>query len=147
MDADGPVRELTEKECWDRVAAAPFGRLAMSAFDDIDIVPINAVLSRGKLYFRTAPGSKLAEIAANLARLERTSKKKLGDPKNPLLVSVRSGSKFSMPGMMDTILNLGLNDKAESSLRRALEAGFRRGALPFLAEHLPDDSREFSKAR
>ena len=65
MDADGPVRELTEKECWDRVAAAPFGRLAMSAFDDIDIVPINAVLSRGKLYFRTAPGSKLAEIAAN----------------------------------------------------------------------------------
>ncbi len=46
-----------------------------------------------------------------LARLERVSKQKLGSLTNPLLVSVRSGAKFSMPGMMDTILNLGLNDK------------------------------------
>jgi nitroimidazol reductase NimA-like FMN-containing flavoprotein (pyridoxamine 5'-phosphate oxidase superfamily) len=65
MDAEGPVRELSQQECWDRVATAPYGRLAMSVFDDVDIVPVNAVLSRGDLYFRTAPGSKLAEIAAN----------------------------------------------------------------------------------
>ncbi|GHF24546.1 hypothetical protein [Pseudolysinimonas yzui] len=49
MEADEPVRELDEQECWDRVAAAPFGRLALSVFDDIDIVPVNAVLSRGDL--------------------------------------------------------------------------------------------------
>jgi len=46
----------------------------------------------------------------NLTKLEKVSKKKLGDPKNPLLVSVRSGAAISMPGMMDTVLNLGLND-------------------------------------
>ena len=46
------------------------------------------------------------------------SGKKLGDPKNPLLVSVRSGAKFSMPGMMDTVLNLGLNDETVEGLAR-----------------------------
>ncbi|MEK7365897.1 MAG: pyruvate, phosphate dikinase [Candidatus Deferrimicrobiota bacterium] len=69
--------------------------------------------NRGKL-----PQDLKAEIAANLAKLERTIGKKLGDPKNPLLVSVRSGSKFSMPGMMDTVLNLGLNDKTVDGLAR-----------------------------
>ena len=53
-----------------------------------------------------------------LARLEQTMGQKLGDAQNPLLVSVRSGAKFSMPGMMDTILNLGLNDKAVEALAR-----------------------------
>ena len=67
--------------------------------------------NRGKL-----PQDLKAEIAANLAKLERAIGKKLGDPKNPLLVSVRSGSKFSMPGMMDTVLNLGLNDKTVEGL-------------------------------
>src|SRR3990167_2052257 len=51
-----------------------------------------------------------------LGRLERITGEKLGPPKNPLLVSVRSGSKFSMPGMMDTILNLGLNDETVKTL-------------------------------
>src|SRR6202158_4989420 len=46
-----------------------------------------------------------------LARLEQLQGQKLGEGENPLLVSVRSGAKFSMPGMMDTILNLGLNDQ------------------------------------
>ena len=50
------------------------------------------------------------EILANLAWLEEHTGKKFGDPSNPLLVSVRSGARASMPGMMDTILNLGLND-------------------------------------
>src|SRR3954454_17540111 len=57
------------------------------------------------------------EIEANLAKLEKATGKKLGDVKNPLLVSVRSGAKFSMPGMMDTILNLGLNDATVEGLK------------------------------
>jgi pyruvate, orthophosphate dikinase len=52
-----------------------------------------------------------AEVEGNIARLEEATGKRLGDPKNPLLVSVRSGAPVSMPGMMDTILNLGLNDR------------------------------------
>jgi len=51
-------------------------------------------------------------------KLEKINGKKLGDPKDPLLVSVRSGAKFSMPGMMDTILNLGLNDEAVEGLAK-----------------------------
>jgi pyruvate, orthophosphate dikinase len=50
------------------------------------------------------------EVLENLAKVEQATGKKLGDPSNPLLVSVRSGAKFSMPGMMDTVLNLGLNE-------------------------------------
>src|SRR5262249_22674713 len=53
---------------------------------------------------------------AALARLEGTLGKSLGDARDPLLVSVRSGAKFSMPGMMDTILNLGLNDRSVQGL-------------------------------
>src|ERR1051326_9107404 len=53
-----------------------------------------------------------------LARLEKIQGQKLGEGDNPLLVSVRSGAKFSMPGMMDTILNLGLNDKSVESLAK-----------------------------
>src|SRR5512141_2023053 len=78
--------------------------------------------NRGKL-----PQEVKAEIATNLAKLERTIGKKLGDPKNPLLVSVRSGAKFSMPGMMDTILNLGLNDTTVEGLART--SGDERFAL------------------
>ena len=51
------------------------------------------------------------EIEENLVKLEAKTGKKFGDETNPLLVSVRSGARASMPGMMDTILNLGLNDK------------------------------------
>jgi pyruvate, orthophosphate dikinase len=65
-------------------------------------------------------GDKLrAEVEGNLARLEKCTGKKLGDAKNPLLVSVRSGAAFSMPGMMETILNLGLNDRTVVGLERA----------------------------
>jgi pyruvate,orthophosphate dikinase len=56
------------------------------------------------------------EMYAALERLEKLQGQKLGEGENPLLVSVRSGAKFSMPGMMDTILNLGLNDKAVEAL-------------------------------
>src|SRR5947207_2609530 len=56
------------------------------------------------------------QVTENVAKLEKITKKKLGDPKSPLLVSVRSGSARSMPGMMETILNLGLNDKSVAGL-------------------------------
>ena len=59
---------------------------------------------------RNYPEGLAAEAAQNLAAVEKLMGKKFGDPKNPLLVSVRSGARASMPGMMDTILNLGLND-------------------------------------
>ncbi|MGE0881078.1 MAG: pyruvate, phosphate dikinase [Acidimicrobiia bacterium] len=58
------------------------------------------------------------EIAKHVAKLEKRMKRKLGDPNDPLLVSVRSGAKFSMPGMMDTVLNLGLNDKSVKGLAK-----------------------------
>jgi pyruvate, orthophosphate dikinase len=57
------------------------------------------------------------EIEDNVRKLEKAAGKKLGDVSNPLLVSVRSGAKFSMPGMMDTILNLGLNDTTVESVK------------------------------
>ncbi len=56
------------------------------------------------------------EVDEALAKLEAQMGQKLGDPENPLLVSVRSGAKFSMPGMMDTVLNLGLNDQSVQGL-------------------------------
>ncbi len=62
-------------------------------------------------------GFEAAQSAA-LERLERLMERRLGDPVDPLLVSVRSGAKFSMPGMMDTILNLGLNDRSVEGLTK-----------------------------
>ena len=66
---------------------------------------------------RRTPASVDKEMVDNLRKLERAAGAKLGDVKNPLLVSVRSGAKFSMPGMMDTILNLGLNDATVEGLK------------------------------
>ncbi len=59
---------------------------------------------------RKFPEGLMDQVKAALAEVEKAMGKKFGDPKNPLLVSVRSGAKFSMPGMMDTVLNLGLNE-------------------------------------
>ncbi len=56
------------------------------------------------------------EISAAMGRLEETAGKRFGDPADPLLVSVRSGARESMPGMMDTVLNLGLNDESVAGL-------------------------------
>src|ERR1700681_3082324 len=63
------------------------------------------------------------EIAENVKKLEKAAGAKLGSNENPLLVSVRSGAKFSMPGMMDTILNLGLNDEAVEGLKSRTQNG------------------------
>ncbi len=64
-----------------------------------------------------------SEMEANVRKLEKMSALKFGSTDNPLLVSVRSGAKFSMPGMMDTILNLGLNDKAVEGLKAKTNNG------------------------
>jgi pyruvate, orthophosphate dikinase len=69
----------------------------------------------GKKY----PKELRGEVAKHLAHLEKLTGKKLGDAKDPLLVSVRSGSARSMPGMMETILNLGLNDKSVQGIAKA----------------------------
>ena len=60
----------------------------------------------------TYPKEMMQQVKTQLAKLEKLEGKKLGDGKNPLLVSVRSGAAQSMPGMMDTVLNLGMNDKS-----------------------------------
>jgi pyruvate, orthophosphate dikinase len=62
------------------------------------------------------PNQMWEQVLAALSEVERATGKKYGDPANPLLMSVRSGAKFSMPGMMDTVLNLGLNDRIVDGL-------------------------------
>ncbi|HKX18251.1 MAG TPA: pyruvate, phosphate dikinase [bacterium] len=81
---------------------------------------------------RTFPPGLMDGVRRALATVERKMGKRFGDPKNPLLVSVRSGAKFSMPGMMDTVLNLGLNPETVRGLaaltgdERFAEDAYRR---------------------
>jgi pyruvate,orthophosphate dikinase len=72
------------------------------------------------------PAELAAEVDQHLTGLEQAMGKRLGDAEDPLLVSVRSGAKFSMPGMMDTVLNIGLNDRSVAGL--AKQAGSDRFA-------------------
>ncbi len=67
---------------------------------------------------RKLPAGLMDEVRANLKKVEKATGKKFGDPSNPLLVSVRSGAAVSMPGMMDTILNLGMNDQVAEAMAR-----------------------------
>src|SRR4030095_7444544 len=64
------------------------------------------------------PKGLMDEVRLNLAKVEKAAAKKFGDPTNPLLVAARSGAKMSMPGMMDTVLNLGLNDAVVEGLAK-----------------------------
>src|SRR5262249_9114861 len=70
---------------------------------------------------RKLPAGLMEEVSKNVAMLEKELGKKFGDTANPLLVSVRSGAAQSMPGMMNTILNLGLNDEAVEGLAKATD--------------------------
>jgi len=72
---------------------------------------------------RKVPANVDREMIENLGKLEKAAGAKLGDVANPLLVSVRSGAKFSMPGMMDTILNLGLNDQTVEGIKARTKNG------------------------
>jgi pyruvate, orthophosphate dikinase len=67
----------------------------------------NAYLAAGNQF----PEEMWGQMMEALHAVEEQAGKKFGDPENPLLVSCRSGAKFSMPGMMDTVLNIGLNDE------------------------------------
>ena len=78
---------------------------------------------------RSYPTQLEAQVAAAMAKVEKSTGKRFGDQERPLLVSVRSGARDSMPGMMDTILNLGMNDEvveivAKKSKNSAVCLGF-----------------------
>ena len=92
---------------------------------------------RGLHYYydnkKTYPKTLDAEIKANIAKIEKVMGKKFGDLDNPLLLSVRSGARESMPGMMDTVLNLGINDTVVEALaKKTGNAEVRLGQLPSL---------------
>src|ERR1700691_1701797 len=89
--------------------------LPVPAGFNIPTEPCRYYLGHGRKY----PSELRSEVAKSITRLEKLTGKKLGDAKDPLLVSVRSGSARSMPGMMETILNLGLNDRAVQGLAHA----------------------------
>jgi pyruvate,orthophosphate dikinase len=86
------------------------------------------------------------EIEEHLARLEKTAGKRFGDPQDPLLLSVRSGAAVSMPGMMDTILNVGLNDEAVAGGERFVQDSYRRLIQMYgeTVDHI--DAQRFSEA-
>lgn len=98
------------------------------------------------------PDGLMDEVRKSIKKLEALTGKKLGDAANPLLVSVRSGAPVSMPGMMDTILNLGLNDSAVEGLARQSNDGrfawdaYRRFIQMFGKIVLGVDDRQFEKA-
>ena len=86
-------------------------------------VPPGFTITTDMCRYYYANGKKLpkdfeASMKEAMTKLEKTAGKKFGDPVSPLLVSVRSGAKFSMPGMMDTILNLGMNDVAVEAISK-----------------------------
>jgi len=106
----------------------------------------NAYLSSGETY----PEGMWEQVLQAVAGLEKENEKTFGDRKNPLLVSCRSGAKFSMPGMMDTILNIGLNDETAQGLieltgdERFVYDSFRRLIQMFgsVVRGIPDEAFE-----
>ncbi|MBS1113823.1 MAG: ppdK, partial [Nitrospirae bacterium] len=108
----------------------------------------NEYFKAGKKY---SPGM-WEQVVENLRKVEKAMGMKLGDPVNPLLVSVRSGAKFSMPGMMDTVLNLGLNDTTITALikktgnERFVYDAFRRLITMFGSIVMGVDRQKFERA-
>ena len=96
--------------------------LAEMAFLGLPVPPGFTITTEVCTYFyangKTYPGDLAAQVDAAMAAVERQTGRKFGDDSNPLLVSVRSGARASMPGMMDTVLNLGLNDKSVLTLAK-----------------------------
>ncbi|MEM2874478.1 MAG: pyruvate, phosphate dikinase [Candidatus Hadarchaeales archaeon] len=97
------------------------------------------------------PDGLMDEVKEAMRRLERITGKSFGDPKNPLLISIRSGSMLSMPGMMDTILNLGLNDETVMGLaeltknERFAQDAYRRFIQMFGKIVLGIDGKKFDE--
>jgi pyruvate,orthophosphate dikinase len=88
--------------------------LPVPPFFTVTTEACNAFLAEGEKF----PAGMWEQELAALKRIEEASGKKFGDPSNPLLVSCRSGAKFSMPGMMDTVLNIGLNDQTVEGMAK-----------------------------
>lgn len=112
-DGDGAMKELLGGKGAGLAEMTRIG-LPVPAGFTITTECCDYYMSHGHTY----PASLAPELKKNLAQLERVTGKKLGDAKDPLLVSVRSGSARSMPGMMETILNLGLNSTSVEALAR-----------------------------
>ena len=95
----------------------------------LHVPPGFTVTTQACLQYLASPGRGLPEawdeVLEHLATLEQAMGKRLGDADDPLLVSVRSGAKFSMPGMMDTVLNPGLNDESVQGLAKQSENDWR----------------------
>ena len=101
---------------------------------------ISTEACRAYLEAGDVPDGLDGEIDEHLRALEEAMGRRLGDPADPLLVSVRSGAKFSMPGMMETVLNVGLNDEsvrglADAERRRAVRARLLPPAAPDVRRH------------
>src|SRR4051812_32836655 len=113
---------------------------------------ISTAACRAYLETGSEPDELRDEVAEHLDSLEKEMGKKLGAASDPLLVSVRSGAKFSMPGMMDTVLNLGLNDESveglakQSGSERFAWDSYRRLVSMFGETVLGVDGRRFSEA-
>jgi len=108
----------------------------------------NEYFNAGKKY----PPGLWEQMLDNLKKVEKSMGMKLGDPVNPLLLSVRSGAKFSMPGMMDTVLNLGLNETTMNALmkktgnERFVHDAYRRLITMFGSIVMGIDRQKFEKA-
>jgi len=108
----------------------------------------NEYFNAGKKY----PPGLWEQVLENLKKVEKSMGIKLGDPVNPLLLSVRSGAKFSMPGMMDTVLNLGLNETTMNALmnktgnERFVHDAYRRLIAMFGSIVMGIDRQRFEKA-
>ena len=113
---------------------------------------ISTVACRAYLEAGTTPEGLADEVTAHLTTLEEAMGRRLGDPEDPLLVSVRSGAKFSMPGMMETVLNIGLNDESIQGLARQSDDerfamdSYRRLLQMFGGTVLGIDGEHFSDA-
>ncbi|MBN1287877.1 MAG: pyruvate, phosphate dikinase, partial [Anaerolineae bacterium] len=117
--------EQAEKKMgsWDGVRGLLGGKganLAEMTRIDVPVPPGFTITTEACMKYQEKGGDFLdsiwPEVEAAMADTEKKTGKKFGDPSNPLLVSVRSGAKFSMPGMMDTVLNVGLNDQVAEGM-------------------------------
>ncbi len=113
----GISKKYTEGGMQDRAVLGGKGaNLAEMANAGLPVPPGFTISTEACAYYskhdHKYPPGLLDQVKKQLAKLEKHMGKKFGDPQNPLLVSVRSGAAASMPGMMDTVLNLGLNDKS-----------------------------------
>jgi pyruvate,orthophosphate dikinase len=113
---DGKAEGKTEMK---KLLGGKGANLAEMTNMGIPVPPGFTISTEACIYYqrhKSYPSTLQKEIEKNLKRLERSLNKKFGDKHNPLLVSVRSGAAISMPGMMDTVLNLGLNDQTVKGL-------------------------------